>query len=200
MEDATADKVKEPISYVLEDAMSAVKFVSENAEKWKLDPKRIALGGGSQGALPALYVGCRAPALVRGIAAYRCQPTLDPKRMQEWVPGVKWGAPALGCSFEESLKRRDELLPVIKKWSPDWLLSKHAAPMYFENEWGMTKPEDITQNNYDVHSPAWAVGFQKLALAAGATCHVKYPGHPTEGYDDIWNFIVKQLTSKTPAP
>lgn len=91
-------------------------------------------------------------------------------------------------------------LPVIKKWSPDWLLSKHAAPMYFENEWGMTKPEDNTQNNYDVHSPAWAVGFQKLALAAGATCHVKYPGHPTEGYDDIWNFIVKQLTSKTPAP
>jgi len=196
MEDATADKVKEPISYVLEDAMRAVKFVSENAEKWKLDPKRIALGGGSQGALPALYVGCQAPELVKGIAAYRCQPTLDPKRMQEWVPGVKWGAPALGCSFEESLKRRDELLPVIKKWSPDWLLSKHAAPMYFENEWGMTKPDDITQNNYDVHSPAWAVGFQKLALAAGATCHVKYPGHPTEGYDDIWNFIVKQLTSQ----
>jgi len=218
MEDATADKVKEPISYVLEDAMSAVKFLVENAEKWKLDAKRIALGGGSQGALPALYVGCKAPELVTCVAAYRCQPTIDPKRMQEWVPGVQWGAPALGCSFEESLKRRDELLPVIQKWSPDWLLSKHAAPMYFENEWGMTKPADIvetktdssgkktevhkplTQNNYDVHSPAWAVGFQKLALAAGAVCHVKYPGHPTEGYDDIWNFIIKQLTAKTPAP
>ncbi len=218
MEDATADKVKEPISYVLEDAMSAVKFVCENAEKWNLDPKHIALGGGSQGALPALYVGCKAPELVTCIAAYRCQPTIDPQRMQEWVPGVKWGAPALGCSFEESLKRRDELLPVIKKWSPDWLLHKNATPMYFENEWGMTKPEDIietktdakgkktekrtpiTQNNYDVHSPAWAVGFQKLALAAGATCYVKYPGHPTEGYEDIWNFIVKQLTAKTPAP
>jgi len=200
MEDATADKVKEPISYVLEDALSAVKFVRENATKLKLDPKRIALGGGSQGALPALYVGCAAPDLVTCIAAYRCQPTIDPKRMQEWVPGVKWGAPALGCSFEDSLKRRDELLPVIKKWSPDWLLHKNAAPMYFENEWGMTKPADITQNNYDVHSPAWAVGFQKLALAAGATCHVKYPEHPTEGYADIWNFIIQQLTAKTPAP
>ena len=200
MEDATANKVKEPISYVLEDALSAVKFVRENAAKYKLDPARIALGGGSQGALPALYVGCTAPELVTCIAAYRCQPSIDPKRMQEWVPGVKWGAPALGCSFEESLTRRDELLPIIKKWSPDWLLHKNAAPMYFENEWGMTKPEDITQNNYDVHSPAWAVGFQKLALAAGATCHVKYPGHPTEGYDDIWNFIIKQLTTQTPAP
>jgi acetyl esterase/lipase len=200
MEDATADKVKEPISYVLEDALSAVKFVRENAAKWNLDPKRIALGGGSQGALPALYVGCVAPDLVTCIAAYRCQPTIDPKRMQEWVPGVKWGSPALGCSFEDSLKRRDELLSVIKKWSPDWLLHKNAAPMYFENEWGMTKPADITQNNYDVHSPAWAVGFQKLALAAGATCYVKYPGHPTEGYDDIWNFIVKQLTAQKSNP
>lgn len=200
MEDATADKVKEPISYVLEDALSAVKFVRENAAKYKLDPKRIALGGGSQGALPALYVGCVAPELVTCIAAYRCQPTIDPKRMQEWVPGVKWGAPALGCSFEGSLKRREELLSVIKKWSPDWLLHKNAAPMYFENEWGMTKPDEITQGNYDVHSPAWAVGFQKLALAAGAICHVKYPGHPTEGYDDIWNFIVKQLTAKNPTP
>ncbi len=200
MEDATADKVKEPISYVLEDAMSAVKFVRENAAKWNLDPKHLALGGGSQGALPALYVGCVAPELVTCIAAYRCQPTIDPKRMQEWVPGVKWGAPALGCGFEDSLKRRDELLPIIKKWSPDWLLHPNAAPMYFENEWGMTKPDDITQGNYDVHCPAWALGFQKLALAAGATCHVKYPGHPTEGYDDIWNFIVKQLTAKTTAP
>jgi hypothetical protein len=200
MEDAMANKVKEPISYVLEDALSAVKFVRENAAKYKLDPERIALGRGSQGALPALYVGCMAPELVTCIAAYRCQPSIDPKRMQEWVPGVKWGAPALGCSFEESLKRRDELLPIIKKWSPDWLLHKNAAPMYFENEWGMTKPDDITQNNYDVHSPAWAVGFQKLALATGATCHVKYPGHPTEGYDDIWNFIIKQLTTQTPAP
>ena len=89
---------------------------------------------------------------------------------------------------------------MIKKWSPDWLLHKNATPMYFENEWGMTKPDDITQNNYDVHSPAWAVGFQKLALAAGATCHVKYPDHPTEGYADIWNFIIQQLTAKTPAP
>lgn len=58
----------------------------------------------------------------------------------------------------------------------------------------------IGQGNYDVHSPAWAVDFQKLALATGATCHVKYPGQPTEGYDDIWNFIVKQLTAITPAP
>jgi len=87
----------------------------------------------------------RASSKVVGVAAYRSQPSIDPQRMQEWVPGVIWGAPALGVSFEESLKRREELLPLIRKWSPDWLLNKDAAPIYFENEWGMTQPADITE-------------------------------------------------------
>lgn len=212
MEDATAAKEPEPISYVQNDAVRAVQFVRQNAAKWNLDPERIATGGGSQGAQPALFVGCsrdhanaasndpveRDSSLVTCVAAYRCQPTLDPVRMQEWVTGVKWGAPAMGCSFEESLKRRDELLPVIKKWSPDYLLHKNAAPMFFENEWGLTQPKDITQANYDVHSPRWALGFQKLAQNAGATCFVKFPEHPVEGYADIWDFVARQLKKAAP--
>jgi CubicO group peptidase (beta-lactamase class C family) len=210
MEDAAADKEKEPISYVQTDAIRAVQFVRHNAAKWNLDPARIATGGGSQGAQPALFVGCsrdyansasqdpveRESSLVTCVAAYRCQPTLDPVRMQEWVPGVKWGAPALGCSFEESLKRRDELLPIIHKWSPDYLLHKDAAPMFFENEWGLTLPKDITQANYDVHCPNWALGFQSLAIRAGATCFVNFPEHPVREYSDIWNFVAQKLLNR----
>lgn len=208
MEDATAAGEKEPASFVQSDAIRAVQFVRHHAAEWDLDARHLATGGGSQGAQPALFVGCsrdwakaasndpveRESSLVTCVAAYRCQPTFDPKRMQEWVPGVKWGAPALGCSFDESLKRRDELLPILQKWSPDYLLHKDAAPMFFENEWGLTKPDDIEQNNYDVHSPAWALGFQKLALAAGATCLVKFPGHPADkAATDIWNFVAQKL-------
>lgn len=198
-----------PISIVMNDACRAVQFVRLNAAKWNLDPRRIAVGGGSQGSLPALYVGCvpdradpkssdpveRVSTKVLCVAAYRSQPTIDPKLMQEWVPGVKWGAPALGCSFEESLKRRDELLPLIARWSPDALLHKDAAPIYFENEWGLTRPETVTEVNYQVHSPAWAVGFQKLAEQHGVTCYVKYPDHPTEKYKDIWDFLVQQMNA-----
>lgn len=208
MEDATAAKEKVPVSYVQSDAIRAVQFVRHNAALWRLDPKRLATGGGSQGAQPALFVGCSRdhanPAsndpvecessLVTCVAAYRCQPTFDPKRMQEWVPGVMWGAPAFGMVFEESLKHRDELLPMIKQWSPDYLLHKDAAPMFFENEWGQTKPADITQANYDVHCPRWAIGFQKLALAAGAECHVKFPDHPADDpAKDIWDFVARRL-------
>ena len=66
--------------------------------------------------------------------------------------------------------------------------------MYFENEWGLTPPGGtITEGNYKVHSPAWAVGFQKLARAAGAECSIKYPGQETPGYKDIWDFLVKRV-------
>ncbi|HET6884439.1 MAG TPA: hypothetical protein VFI31_30075 [Pirellulales bacterium] len=83
---------------------------------------------------------------------------------------------------------------VLQKWSPDYLLYKDAAPMFFENEWGLTKPDDVEQNNYNVHSPAWALGFQKLALTAGATCFVKFPGHPAdEVAKDIWDFVAQKL-------
>ena len=214
MEDATAAKEKVPVSYVQNDAIRVVQFVRHNAAKWKLDPKHLATGGGSQGAQPALFVGCsrdwakpdasdpveRESSLVTCVAAYRCQPTFDPQRMQEWVPGVKWGAPAFGMSFEDSLKHRDELLPLIKRWSPDHLLHKDAAPMFFENEWGQTKPDDVTQANYDVHCPRWALGFQKLALAAGAECHVKFPGHPADDpAKDIWDFVARTCTRGTGA-
>ena len=209
MEDAVAVNEPVPISYVQSDAVRAVQFVRLNAKKWNLNPEKLAVGGGSQGAQPALFVGCsgdhqnlasadpveRQSSLVTCVAAYRCQPTFDPKRMQEWVPGVQWGAPAFACTFEESLKRHAELLPTIKKWSPDYLLHKAAAPMFFENEWGLVKPADITQANYDVHCPAWALGFQKLALEAGAECHVKFPGHPADDpAKDIWDFLVRRLT------
>ena len=210
--DGMNEKAVPPISYVMKDARRAVQFLRLNAAKWNLDPKRIAVGGGSQGTLPALYVGCageradlqspdpveRVSTRVTCVGAFRSQPSIDPKRMQEWVPGVKWGAPAFGCSFEESLKRREELLPMIAQWSPDALLNKDSVPVYFENNWGLTQPENIGEMDYKVHSPAWALGFQKLARAAGAACYVKYPDHPTEGYKDIWDFLIQRLKAVNP--
>lgn len=212
MKDATDEKIDPPISVCLLDARRALQFVRLNAAKWNLDPNRIGVAGGSQGALPALYLGCegdranpdaidpveRVSTKVTCVGAYRSQPSIDPKQMQAWVPGVKWGAPALGYNFDESLKRRDELLPKIQAWSPDALVTKYAAPMYFENEWGLTKPDDVKVENYDVHSPRWGIGFQKLAQERGATCYLKYLGHPSEKYSDIWDFLVKELTAQPP--
>ena len=210
--DGMTEKANPPVSYVMNDACRAVQFVRLNATRWNLNPDRIAVGGSSQGALPALYVTCageradsksgdpveRVSTRVVCAGAHRSQPCIDPKRMQDWVPGVQWGAPALGCSFEESLKRREELLPILQAWSPDWLLHKGAPPIYFENNWGLTRPADIKEMDYKVHSPAWALGFQKLARETGVTCYVQYPDQPTEQYNDIWDFFLQQMKSADP--
>ncbi|MGC4043226.1 MAG: hypothetical protein QM758_05435 [Armatimonas sp.] len=210
MEDATADGVAAPISYVMLDARRAVQFVRLHAREYQLDPNRIATAGSSQGSLPALYVACagekadrhardpieRTSTRVTCIGVFRGQPSIDPKVMQEWVPGVEWGAPALGCSFQESLQRREQLLPIINQWSPDALLPrnrKKTPPIYFYNNWGLTRPPDWSETEYLVHSPRWALGFQRLAKAHGVTCYVDFPGHPPAKYKSMWEFLVREL-------
>jgi hypothetical protein len=74
------------------------------------------------------------------------------------------------------------------------VIHQDAAPMFFENKWGLTQPEEFTKANYDTHSPRWALGFQKIVHEAGATCFVKFPGHPAdEAAKDIWDFLAKRL-------
>ena len=208
MEDAVADKVKAPVSYVLLDARRAVQFVRLHAAEYNLDPNRIATTGASQGTLPALYVACagekadpnsadpveRVSTKVTCVGAGISQPSIDPKQMQEWVPGVEWGAPALGCTFAESLKNRDRLLPILDQWSPDHLLNKDTPPIFFQNSWGLTKPADVKEMPYKIHSPLWGLGFQKLAESRGATVYVDFPGHPVPQYKDLSDFLIKELT------
>jgi acetyl esterase/lipase len=190
------------------DARRAVQFVRLHGAQWKIDPQRIAVAGGSQGALPALYVGCageradpqssdpvqRVSTKVVCVGDLFGQPSIDPKQMQQWVPGVVWGAPALGMSFAESLKRRDELLPVIAQWSPEVLLNKDTPPIYCENSFGLTnQPATVDDQNWRVHSPRFALGLQKIAQERGVTCYVKFPGHPSEKYVSVWDFLIQQL-------
>lgn len=206
MKDGVADKIDPPVSVCLLDARRALQYVRLHAADWKLDPDRVAVGGSSQGALSALYVACagekadlksadpveRMSTKVSCAGAHRSQPSIDPRRMREWVPGVEWGAPAFGCSFAESLKRRDELRPLIEKWSPENLLAKGCPPIFFENNWGLTRPDGVGEMDYLVHSPRWALGFQKLALERGVPCYVQYPDHPAEKFADVWDLLARQ--------
>jgi hypothetical protein len=206
--DAMAEKIRPPISWPMLDARRVVQFVRLHAARWKLDPNRIALSGASQSALPALYVACagekanpnasdpveRVSTKVLGVAVLGGQPSIDPKRMQQWVPGVEWGAPSFGMSFAESLARYDEMVPIIKEWSPDALLNKDTPPIYFFNNDGLTRPAKINEMVYKVHSPAWGLGFQRLALERGnPNVYVQFPGHNVKQFPSFPEFIRKIL-------
>jgi hypothetical protein len=214
MTDAVKDKIDPPISVVCLDARRALQFVRLHAREWNLDPDRIGVTGSSQASIPTLYVACageqadpksadpveRASTKVLCAGSWRGPGSIDPKVLLEWDPGDKWGAPALGCSFDDSLKRRDELLPLINKWSPDALLTKDAPPIYIQYNWPISKPADVAQVDYTVHSPLLALGFQKLAQKRGATCYVNFPGHPSKKYTDMWDFLIQILTATAAKP
>ena len=76
MTDATDDKAAVPISYVADDACRAVQFVRANAAKWNLDPRRIAVGGGSQGRCRP----CTSPAPASGPTRGRATRSAAPRR------------------------------------------------------------------------------------------------------------------------
>lgn len=212
MKEAAAKNVDPPVSYCLLDARRALQFVRLNAAKWNLDPARIAVTGSSQGALPALFVACSGEKAdptssdpvervsTRVVCAACSIPgaalSIDPQRAHAWVPEVKWGEPAWGCKFDEALARREDLLPKIRQWSPDWLLSGDDPPIYLLFNAGLTKPADQTEMQYLVHSPRWGIEFQKLAAAQGATCYVDYPGHPVQKYlKGMWDGFMASLLS-----
>jgi alpha-L-rhamnosidase len=210
MDDTMPLKMNPPISGVLLDGRRALQFVRLHAKEWNIDPNRLATAGGSQGTLVALYVGCsgekanpaspdpveRTSSKVTCVGAWASQPSIDPKRMQQWVPGVEWGVPALGLSFADSLAKYDQILPVIKQWSPDWLINPNTPPIYFEYTLSLgSRPPDVPEMPYKVHSPLWAIGFKKLADAQGVTCYLRYPGHESAKYKSLWDFLVQMLTN-----
>ena len=212
MDETVPAGMKPPISGVLLDGRRAVQFVRLHAAEWNIDPNRIAVAGGSQGTLVALFVGCsgdkanpasadpvdRTSSRVSCIGNWMSQPSIDPKRMQEWVPGVEWGWPALGGkSFADTLARRDELLPTIKQWSPDWLINRETPPIYFEYIESMNGKAPAGQEmGWKVHHPLWGIGFKKLADEQGVTCYLRYPGQESTKYKDLWDFLVEELTHR----
>jgi hypothetical protein len=46
---------------------------------------------------------------------------------------------------------------------------------------------------YLVHSPRRGLGFQKTARERGATCYLRFPGHPSEKFDSMWDFMLREL-------
>jgi hypothetical protein len=98
------------------------------------------------------------------------------------------------ADFEKFLSDRPKWLPYIMKYSPDWLLSKDTPPIYFFYGQGLPDPAGPPPTSPElVHSPLWAIGFQKLAQSQGVECYLQYKGHPAEKYRGLLPFVLHQL-------
>jgi hypothetical protein len=56
-----------------------------------------------------------------------------------------------------------------------------------------------TVGNYLVHSPRWGLGFQKMARERGAVCYLRFPGHPSEKFDNMWDFLLRKVEAASPS-
>ena len=125
--DAADEEVTPRVKACLDDAVAAIRFIQAHADEWGVDPKRLGLTGGSAGACSSLYAALQNDCElgIKAVFAMSPQTSLDPKETREWIPNATYGGHAFGFkSFDEWLKHREEILPLIETYSPAALLRR----------------------------------------------------------------------------
>jgi acetyl esterase/lipase len=173
-----AKGVKPPVAVPLEDAEKAMEFIIANAGKWNIDTSRIALSGGSAGAVSAMWLALKDgnKHKIAALAPIIPQTSLDPKEMREWVANVKYGAHAFGYkSFDDWLAHREECLADIERISPSALARKidaEKAPrifiLCFKPAPAGTLPKDPT------HAGEFGLEFKKICDAKNIHCEITH--------------------------
>lgn len=206
-----------PIAAPLLDARRALQFVRYHAADYKLDPNKIVVTGFSAGGSSSLYLACegeqanpnspdpieRVSTKITAAVPSGAPTTFDPKQINEWNPSVKWGFYLFEPDgktynsvpdYEKFVADRDRWVPDFQKYSPDYLISKDAPPIYLSYNEPLPPPGEQAGPWKHVHSPLWGIPFQKLAEERGAECYLEYPGHPVEKYQrNSYIFMFSQL-------
>lgn len=141
------------------DALAAIRYVVDRAEKWNIDPTRIALLGGSAGAHLALWAGF--------------QPDVDVAAIIDlWGPSdfsianariPRGGAftALFDCTLEEFESPGESLARRIREASPITYVSPDSPPVLIVHQGpsDVTSPSDprISGANMGAHSPAYGL-------------------------------------------
>lgn len=176
-----------PVKAPLFDAARALQFVRSKASEWNINKTKIAAAGGSAGACSSLWLAyhndlaepnsedviARESTRLFCAAVTRAQTTLDPKLIRDWIPNCKYGGHAFGKKgFEEYLKDREEILPLINEYSPYSLVDGEDPEVYLF----YTKPPKLGETRKDpVHSSNFGVMLKEKCDAVGIDCEVMYP-------------------------
>ncbi|MDC0547619.1 alpha/beta hydrolase [Opitutales bacterium] len=194
-----------PVKAPLHDAARALQFVRSQAKKWNLDKKRIGAAGGSAGACSSLWLAfhddladpknkdpiLRESSRLQCAAVTGAQTTLDPKQMKEWTPNSKYGGHAFGLHpFDTFLKKRKEIMPWIKEYSPYANVTKDDPPIFLQ----YNSPPALGQVQKDpTHTSNFGVKLQDQCIANGVKCELYYPSGPKTKHSDTTSFLITHL-------
>ena len=213
IQEAQAAGVKPPIEWPLHDAARALQFVRSKAAEWNIDQTRIGATGGSAGACSSLWLAfhsdmadpkssdpiARESTRLFCAAVDGAQTSLDPKQLKEWTPNSRYGGHAFGfmpsvakrdSQFAEFLAAREELLPLIKEYSPYEHVSADDPPVYLI----YNAPPALGQEQKDpTHTSNYGVKLQEKARSVGVECELVYPGAPDVKHPKIVDFLIETL-------
>ena len=207
--------VTPPVAWPLADAARALQFVRSKAGEWNLNPQRIGATGGSAGACSSLYLAfhedladpasddpiARQSTRLWCAAVNGAQTSLDPQQLIEWTPNSRYGGHAFGLMdphdpnsrdtrFAEFLAQREQLLPLIRTYSPYEHVTADDPPVYLIYK----SPPAIGQPQEDpTHTANYGVKLRERCQAVGSRCELVYPDAPGVQHATIAEFLIATL-------
>ncbi len=138
---------------------------------------------------------------IRCAAVNGAQTSLDPVQLKEWTPNSRYGGHAFGfmdprdlktrdTQFEQFLAHRDELLPLIKEYSPYEHVTSDDPPIYLI----YSSPPAIGEAQKDpTHTSNYGVKLQEKCKTVSATCELVYPAAPDVKHASIEAYLIDVL-------
>lgn len=195
------------------DAARAIQFLRTKAADWNINPKKIALIGGSAGACSSMWIllhddladpksddpvlrqSTRVSAAV-GIAG---QTSIDPKVVEGWVGpkilehrmiNLSVGEPTIADALRNYEKRK----ALYEEFSPINHLDHDDPPLFLVYDNKMTLPSENA--SHGIHHPVLGVKMKEKADKAGHECYLLITGVSKAGkYENENDFLFDKLLS-----
>ena len=165
---------KSPLPAPGHDAARAIQFIRTNATEWNINPKRIALTGGSAGACTSMWLllhddladpNSNDPVLqestrVSAAAVAGGQTSIDPKVIEGWLgPNVlkhRMICMAVGeKNIADALQNYEKHQALYKEFSPYNHLDGEDPPLFMTYGSNMTLPSENA--GHGIHHPVYGV-------------------------------------------
>ena len=201
---------------VMEDGARVVQFLRSKAEEWGLDPKRIALSGGSAGANMSIWLALhddladaknddpikRFSTRITCVIAGAGQTSNDPRFIRKHIGGNPTIYPSVPKMYDaDSI---DELeTPEMRRMVDEYSAINHATkddpPLYLT--YSSAPPEGLYPEDAPIgktiHSARFGILLKEKMDALGVECIVAYPGNvPAEKQI---RFLLRQFGMIEPA-
>ena len=181
------------------DGGRVVQFVRSRADAWNVDPKRIALCGGSAGACMSIWLAthddlaapenedpiARQSTRISAVVAYGGQTVLDPKVILEHIGGNPSIHPSLqpffGVGSIDELQS-PEKQKLVREASATTHVTKDDPPLYlrYGGKLAGTPLPPRTPIGISIHHAMFGKLIKDKYDELGLPCHLVYSGKPGE--------------------